>query len=259
MRKWIAPAPRHVGEPARRQRRERGFSFVELLLVIAIIAILSGILFPVFAQVRQAAQKTTCASNLRQLGPALQLYVNDYDDHWPSVWDGEWNSRAGEQLNWAAAVLPYVKDRRVFKCPIDPLDGVGCSYNANLWLHNRAEGEISSPSDCVVLMDGYTGEGPEYDPDEDDADPNSTSSTYECSIFGLNSDYTIWDRTSRATRPDKGLPRHNGTDNRLFADGHVRGNGHLKRWGEPGVVESLEGVIPFARDIDQTGGVWAPH
>lgn len=258
MEGWTAPATSRPGKVAR-WRRISGFTLIELVSVTAIIVVLTGILFPVFARAREAARKTTCASSLRQLGPALELYLDDYDDRWPSIWNGEWNSRAGQQLNWAAAILPYVKTRRVFKCPSDPLDEIACSYNANLWLHNRLDATIPSPSDCVALIDGYTGEGPEYDGDEEYADPNSEQSSQECSVFGLNADYTIWNVTSRATRPDKGLPRHNGTNNRLFVDGHVGGSRLLKKWGEPGAVESLEGAIPFAREIYQTGGAWEPR
>lgn len=58
----------------------RGFTLIELLVVIAIIAILAAILFPVFARAKEAAKKTTCVSNIKQIGLAAQLYATDYDD-----------------------------------------------------------------------------------------------------------------------------------------------------------------------------------
>ncbi len=58
----------------------RGFTLMELLVVVAIIAVLAGILFPVLARAREAARATRCRSNLRQLGMSLSLYRSDYDD-----------------------------------------------------------------------------------------------------------------------------------------------------------------------------------
>src|SRR5437762_3834341 len=63
--------------------RKRGFTLIELLVVIAIIAILAAILFPVFAQARESARKTSCLSNVRQLGTAYQMYLQDYDELFP--------------------------------------------------------------------------------------------------------------------------------------------------------------------------------
>ena len=59
---------------------ERGFTLIELLVVIAIIAILAAILFPVFAQAREKARQTACVSNLKQIGNALAMYTQDYDE-----------------------------------------------------------------------------------------------------------------------------------------------------------------------------------
>ena len=58
----------------------RGFTLIELLVVIAIIAILAAILFPVFAQAREQARKTTCLSNLKQLGLGMTMYSSDNDE-----------------------------------------------------------------------------------------------------------------------------------------------------------------------------------
>src|SRR5438270_9796759 len=62
-----------------RRIQKRGFTLIELLVVIAIIAILAAILFPVFAQAREAARKAACQSNLKQIGSALAMYRDDYD------------------------------------------------------------------------------------------------------------------------------------------------------------------------------------
>jgi prepilin-type N-terminal cleavage/methylation domain-containing protein len=68
-------------ERARQGRRHRGFTLIELLIVIAIIALLAAILFPVFARSRENARRASCQSNLQQIGVALLLYARDYDEH----------------------------------------------------------------------------------------------------------------------------------------------------------------------------------
>lgn len=70
------------------QNTYRGFTLIELLVVIAIIAILAAILFPVFAQAREAARKTACLSNMNQIGKGLLMYVQDYDEQYPCVGPG---------------------------------------------------------------------------------------------------------------------------------------------------------------------------
>src|ERR1043166_4166685 len=68
------------------RRRPFGFTLIELLVVIAVLAILAGILFPVFAKARESARKSTALSNLKQIGAALHMYTADYDEHLPARW-----------------------------------------------------------------------------------------------------------------------------------------------------------------------------
>src|ERR1700712_1559978 len=71
--------------PARMPGGKRhAFTLIELLVVIAIIAILAAILFPVFAQAREKARQTACLSNCKQIGTAMMMYCQDYDEMFPT-------------------------------------------------------------------------------------------------------------------------------------------------------------------------------
>jgi prepilin-type N-terminal cleavage/methylation domain-containing protein len=118
-----------------------GFTLIELLVVIAIIAILAAILFPVFAQAREQARKTACLSNLKQIGLACNMYVQDYDETFPFAW--------GTTGPWCYALNPYVKSAgisassnfpdnaaSVWHCPTDALlpppgSKIFISYSSN--------------------------------------------------------------------------------------------------------------------------------
>lgn len=120
--------------------RRHAFTLIELLVVIAIIAILAAILFPVFAQAREAARKASCFSNERQIGMATMMYMQDFDgslfhhhEGWvlddgtqlPSlpasvegcVGGGQGNSNA--EKPWMVFFQPYLKSRAVGFCPSD--------------------------------------------------------------------------------------------------------------------------------------------
>src|SRR5215467_11511607 len=103
-------------------KKTRAFTLIELLVVIAIIAILAAILFPVFAQAREAARKTACISNFKQVGLAIEMYKTDNDGTWPLWWNGV-DSHIGEVAYgrfWAGAIDPYTKNIQIRKCPSDP-------------------------------------------------------------------------------------------------------------------------------------------
>ena len=148
-------------------RGRPAFTLIELLVVIAIIAILAAILFPVFARARESARRSTCLSNLKQIGTATLMYLQDYDDTYPNglvlavpgpaagsfavmyqktppasvVYSGNINGSNGSYPLFAdhakgfrpsvgEQLQPYVKNTSVF---IDPDDPTGDRFASGRW------------------------------------------------------------------------------------------------------------------------------
>jgi prepilin-type N-terminal cleavage/methylation domain-containing protein/prepilin-type processing-associated H-X9-DG protein len=128
------------------QRRRQAFTLIELLVVIAIIAILAAILFPVFAQAREKARQVSCLSNIKQLGTAIYMYVQDYDEMYPHA-DYSLPAGSGSPLNpaasgtyatrvnhykWESWLLPYVKNVQIMQCPSRAKDAEAWAVNGEL-------------------------------------------------------------------------------------------------------------------------------
>ncbi len=110
----------------------RGFTLIELLVAIAILAILAGILLPVFTKARERGRAAVCLAHLKQFGVAVMAYADDWDEkyphavdwadrHYPHIWDDQ------PQFRDQIASMPYLPelltdygvDRRLWACPAD--------------------------------------------------------------------------------------------------------------------------------------------
>lgn len=108
----------------------RGFTLVEVLVVVAIIAVLAAILFPVFISAKQSAYSASCLSNIRNLSSAEKLYSSDYDDRFVPVEYSVGDSRIANKFGsadsyfgnqtWVQLLLPYTPTFYSFVCPADP-------------------------------------------------------------------------------------------------------------------------------------------
>jgi len=240
-------------------RKQRGFTLIELLVVIAIIAILAAILFPVFARAREAARKTQCTSNMRQLATGIALYLTDYDQRYPMAgWWDQGNLSAGQ--DWQNTIYPYVKNANLFWCPSssdihqNPTDWNRTSTdylinnNINSGRAGGAESGITAPADFVMLIEGHNDWGGAQciTPFSNGAVANNDINCREYSTYGGQGSLVssgLWAADTRVW----GCPRHNDTINVAFSDGHVKSvnTGPIK--GAQQTVDRLQAVLPFPR------------
>ncbi|HEX8462984.1 MAG TPA: DUF1559 domain-containing protein [Abditibacterium sp.] len=136
-------------------RVKRAFTLIELLVVIAIIAILASILFPVFGRARENARRSSCQSNLKQIGLGIIQYTQDYDERMPGTVDG--GAGANQYGGWMfytafnnnrnatpvyrpdfGSIYPYIKSNQIYVCPSDSIgQGAGNTYAMNACIAER--------------------------------------------------------------------------------------------------------------------------
>ena len=203
-------------------RRRDGFTLIELLVVIAIIAILAAILFPVFARARENARKATCQSNLKQLGSAMMMYSQDYDEMiCPCyMYQGVWGDVS--QLDWFDdLLLPYTKNREVVICPSGFYDETGFSAPRNHWRNGTkpmSYGYNHVDPGYWTMTPSFAGKyGLRMVSTAAIQDPSGTIWLFDAHGPELwneaNTDYGTWSLPAN---------RHNDSFNVLYADGHVK-------------------------------------
>ncbi|OPZ87116.1 MAG: Fimbrial protein precursor [bacterium ADurb.Bin429] len=162
-------------------RSPRGFTLIELLVVIAIIAILAAILFPVFAKAREKARTNSCINNQRQIGIAIQMYVQDHEETFmPDTGNSAWSS-----------LLKDYNEPSIYDCPTKTGRGTNTApeYGFNSFLFGKAIGDVESPSAGILTAD---------------LKMDNPASNYTISSFGSDLD-----------------PRHNSSVVLSCVDGHI--------------------------------------
>lgn len=131
------------------RERRLAFTLIELLVVIAVVGVLVALLFPVYAQAREKARQSSCATQMRQMSMAVFLYLQDYDEHFPLAA----SATTTGFLNWHHFVEPYAKNRQIWVCPSAMLPvrnsygNLVCHYGFNAYYLN--EGVV--PADVFTL------------------------------------------------------------------------------------------------------------
>lgn len=225
--------------------RRRGFTLIELLVVISIIAALAAILFPVFAQAKEAAKTSSCLSNSRQIGMATMLYLNDYDGAYPQakqssanpdVQDKDGSIDDPDYGSVFAMVFPYtgggksittneLAAQRLYACPSDPKPfDPDCetineeappviSYLTNAYfVFGLRESDVEVPTSTIFVAE-------------------RRSQVERNALQYCDDVYHPWFNSTNVDAPGDDMDaftgaisthRHNGGSNYVFADGHSK-------------------------------------
>jgi len=210
--------------PITRSRfRPLGFTLIELHVVVAIIAILAAMLFPVFSRAREAARKATCGSNLRQIGISFAMYLSDYDDCYPNTGDPYlWMGR-----RWRWPLQPYLA-LRASRDPANPSDP-DLSVNSDPAIL-FCPSDASDPSQYDSTSYGYSAA---FYHTPADVNKMSTADLYQpgpfpcvsvsaSTVASPSSKALVAEWTTNHEFPPVGWWDWHGARNYLFVDGHCK-------------------------------------
>ena len=234
---------------SRKANSNRGFTLIDLLVVVAIISLLAAILFPVFARARENARRASCMSNLKQIGLGFMMYVQDYDERFPMAYyysnPADWcngggqtqtdstkpghlfvvsnGCKSGHWITFQDVIYPYTKSVQVFVCP-------SATYGQNdgslqlSYGYNRKISKIGSPtpvaladvreaSKLVMILDYNT----------------------QWNLYPNGNDYSDWAKQQNPSASVIRIWPHLGGGNIGYADGHVK-------WSKKGALLTREDV-----------------
>ena len=234
----------HTTRTGQKATNFKGFTLIELLVVIAIIAILAAILFPVFARARENARRSSCQSNLKQIGLGILQYQQDYDESMPLTnVGGDSSDPSTNSYKWMDGIYPYTKSEQIFVCPSDTANPP-YTYYKNLTAASKNYGSYAA-------NEAYYKSGDNRTPPFGGSDattrsirtgqitqPAETAMVLEC--YNAKYGYEFYTQTNNPSGPTtyNGMPvilandnssgnqyimgRHLDTTTVLWCDGHVK-------------------------------------
>lgn len=205
-------------------KEDRGFTLIELLVVIAIIAILAAILFPIFAGARLKGQGVSCLSNMRQLGIAHRMYMDDFNESLAPY------AFRDEGIRWWQLLGKYSKSQKVLNCPSRKRWSIGMNHpqlgrliwRSSTWgSRGNIDGycrlnDISYLMKTVCFADtGLVSNASESDPNNWIEQANGADVDY----FRTPDNVGYYEA---GNEPHRVVNRHSGTASCCFMDGHAK-------------------------------------
>lgn len=154
--------------PVVSRRKHKAFTLVELLVVIAIIAMLAAMLSPALSAARKSAKQMSCMNNLKQLGLAFTMYLNDNEGCFPP-WTASWWDGGAKGWDWKLSELYFNGKDNMFYCPANKrlmadwwstdygynYFNIGGSYRCGgSWYTSATSAQIANPAQTILLVDG---------------------------------------------------------------------------------------------------------
>ena len=222
-----------------KNRARNGFTLIELLIVIGIVAVITAILFPVFATVRERGRRTVCQSNLKQIATAMQQYVQDNGGMYPPL-----------PSDWGYAPYYYLKNVEVFRCPDHPANETSEQFGMEppviLPHHSISEGE-TAPVDYTYDLPRLAVFQPPYPTkiihgvhEASLATPATIWFNVDAGWSDADGDHYLRTVSTSCGRTFIGRTLHSSAANYSYVDGHVK-------WLTPeeaGEIECANGTLP---------------
>ncbi len=227
----------HFARPNRAAHHKSGFTLIELLVVIAIIALLAAILFPVFGRARENARRSSCQSNMKQLGLGFAQYTQDFDETYPLAYAQGVPNISPNEMSWDKEIQPYLgvgvatnKAPTIFACPSDTLLRTGGNTTRSYAMNDS---EVGSPPQCFGVVktrsldvDGIIGHTVYYGRRLTEI-PDTVQTILMTEEVEAGNRFASYNRSTVSSPDDQdaGIPGrtlHFEGWNYLFCDGHVK-------------------------------------